>query len=98
MGRPDLISQAVSAAEADMSTVRAAADAISTAIGDVKPWLTQETWEGHAAAEWAGRWEIFYRAVQSCLNDLPSAESDIVSAVQTQMIKLEAERRKASKA
>jgi uncharacterized protein YukE len=101
MGRLDLVSQAVSDAEADMNTVRVAAHAISTAIGNVKPWLTPETWEGKAAAAWAGEWESFYRVVQNCLNDLPAAESDIVSAVQAQMTKVvraEAQRRHAPKA
>ena len=63
-----------------MNKVQAAADAISAAIRGVKPWLTPETWEGNAATAWAGEWESFYHAVQSCLNDLPFAESAIVSA------------------
>jgi hypothetical protein len=88
----DIVGQAVWAAKADMNTVQAAADAISTAIGSVKPWLTPETWEGNAATAWVGEWESFYHIVQNCLNDLPSAESDIVSAVQTQMIRAEAQR------
>jgi hypothetical protein len=94
MGSGDIVSQAVSAAQADMNTVQAAADAITTAAAKVKPWLTPETWEGNAAATWTGEWESFYQAVQSCLNDLPSAESEIVSAVQTQMTQL-AQRRAA---
>ena len=75
-----------------MNTVQAAADAISTAIGGVKPWLTPETWAGNAATAWVGEWESFYHLVQNCLNDLPYAESDIVSAVQTQMIQAAAQR------
>jgi uncharacterized protein YukE len=75
--------QPVWAAQADMNTVQAAADAISTAIGDVRRWLTPETWEGQAATEWVGEWTSFYQGVQSCLDDLPYAESGIVSAVQT---------------
>jgi hypothetical protein len=98
MGSGDIVGQAVSAAEADMNTVQAAADAISTAIGSVRPWLTPETWKGNAAAAWAGGWESFYRVVQSCLNDLPSVEADIVSAVQTQMMQIEAQHRQASNA
>ncbi|MGA8462062.1 MAG: hypothetical protein WB800_42195 [Streptosporangiaceae bacterium] len=89
----DIVGQAVSDAEADMNKVQAAADAISAAIRGVKPWLTPETWEGNAATAWAGEWESFYHAVQSCLNDLPSAESAIVSAVQTQMMQIEAQHR-----
>jgi uncharacterized protein YukE len=96
MGSGDIVSQAVSAAQADMNTVQAAADAIATAAGKVKPWLTPETWEGNAATAWAGEWESFYQALQSCLNDLSSAESQIVSAVQTQVTQLEARRQEAS--
>ena len=92
MGSGDIVGQAVSAAAADMNQVQMAADAISTAIGGVKPWLTPETWEGNAATAWVGEWESFYHTVQSCLNDLPYAESGIVSAVQAQMIQAEAQR------
>ena len=95
MGSGDIVGQAVSAAQADMNTVQAAADAIITAVGKVRPWLTPQTWEGNAAATWTGDWESFYRTVQSCLDGLPSAESDIVSAVQTQMTQI-AQRRDAS--
>jgi uncharacterized protein YukE len=90
MGWGDLVGQAVSAAEADMNTVQAAADAISAAIGQVKPWLTAETWEGAAATAWVGEWTSFYQGVQSCLANLPSAEADVVATVRTQMMKVEA--------
>jgi uncharacterized protein YukE len=89
MGWGDLVGQAVSAAESDMSTVQAAADAISAAIGQVKPWLTAETWEGAAASAWVGEWTSFYQGVQSCLSSLPAAEADVVSAVRSQMMKVE---------
>jgi uncharacterized protein YukE len=85
MGWGDIVGQAVDDAQADMNTVQSAADAVSAAISNVKPWLTSETWEGDAATAWVGEWTSFYQGVQNCLNNLPSAESDIVSAVQTQM-------------
>jgi hypothetical protein len=88
MGGSFTVGQAVSMAESDMNTVQQAADAISTAIGKVKQWLTPETWRGQEATDWAGNWTTLYNSVQSCLNDLPSAESQIVSAVQTQMAEL----------
>jgi uncharacterized protein YukE len=97
MGSGDIVGQAVAAAQADMNTVQAAADAIGAAVGKVRPWLTRETWEGNAAATWTGEWETFYRTVQNCLNDLPSAESDIVSAVRTQMLQIAAQRSEAPK-
>ena len=85
MGLGDIVGQAVEAAQADMNTVQSAADAISAAIANVKPWLTPETWDGDAATAWVGQWTSFYQGVQNCLNNLPYAESDVVSAVQTQM-------------
>jgi uncharacterized protein YukE len=99
MGVGNLVSEAISAAEGDMTTVQAAADAISDAIGKVKPWLTTETWEGDAATAWAGEWTSFYRGVQNCLSNLQSAETDVVSAVRTQMTQIiTAEERKAATA
>lgn len=90
----DIVAQSVSDAEADMNRVQLAADAISDAISRVRPWLTPETWDGAAATSWGDDWVSFYQGVQSCLNDLPAAESSIISAVETQMIQIEAQRRR----
>ena len=50
----DFVEEAVQAAAADMGTVQAAADAISGAIGQVKPLLSGQTWTGPAADAWEG--------------------------------------------
>lgn len=98
MGGSYTVAQAVQYAEADMNAVQAAADAIHTAIKKVEQWLTPETWRGQAATEWAGNWRTFYHGVQICLSDLPHAESDIKSAVQTQMTELVQRTREAATA
>jgi hypothetical protein len=85
MGYGDLVSQAVDIAESDMSNVQAAADAISGAISKAWPWMNSSTWKGPAAQNWQVEWQGFYTAVKSCLGELPSAESSVVSDTQTQM-------------
>lgn len=85
MGWGALIEEAVSAAEDDMSRVQAAAEAINTAIGKVRPLLTKGTWDGPPATAWIGDWNGFYQSVQSMLGGLPAAEAAVVSKVQTDM-------------
>jgi uncharacterized protein YukE len=80
----DYVAEAVQAATGDMARVQAAADAISGAIGKVRPWLTGQTWTGRAATAWEGEWTSLYNSVQSCLNSLPSAEASVISAVRQQ--------------
>lgn len=80
----NLVGEAVGAAEADMGTVQAAADAISSAIGKVRPLLSGQTWTGPAATAWEGDWNSFYAGVMSCLNSLPSAEASVIAAVRQQ--------------
>lgn len=80
----NIVGDAVSSAEADMSKVQAAADAISTAIGKVQPWLGGDTWTGPAATAWEGDWNSFYGTVLGVLNSLPSAEASVISGVQKQ--------------
>jgi uncharacterized protein YukE len=85
MGYGDLVQQAVDAAADDMGNVQAAADAISAAISKASPWMNSQTWQGPAAANWQAEWQGFYRTVQNCLGELPSAESSVISETQTQM-------------
>jgi uncharacterized protein YukE len=80
----NIVGDAMSSAEADMSRVQTAADAIGTAIGKVQPWLGGDTWTGPAATSWEGDWSSFYATVQGVLNSLPSAESSVISGVQKQ--------------
>jgi uncharacterized protein YukE len=80
----NFVEEAVQAAAADMGTVQAAADAISGAIGQVKPLLSGQTWTGPAADAWEGDWNACYSAVLSCLNALPAAESSVIAGVQRQ--------------
>lgn len=94
----DIVGQAVSDAEADMGRVQAAAAAISDAIGAVRHWLGPDTWKGKAATDWTNNWTSLYGRVQGCLNDLPSAETNIVTAVRTQMIQIETHRNQAPSA
>lgn len=79
-----VVQEAVEAASGDMGNVQAAADAISAAISKVTPWLNGDTWTGSAATSWEGDWRSFYASVKNCLNDLPSAESNIIHAAETQ--------------
>ncbi len=79
-----IVQEAVDAASDDMGNVRAAADAISAAISQVTPWLNGQTWTGSAAMSWEGDWNTFYATVKGCLNDLPAAESSIISSTRTQ--------------
>jgi hypothetical protein len=85
VGNSYLVQEAVEDASADMGKVQTAADAISAAISKVTPWLTGQTWTGHAATSWEGDWNTFYATVKSCLNDLPAAEASVVSSTRTQM-------------
>ena len=85
MGNSYLVQEAVEDASADMGKVQTAADAISAAISKVTPWLNGQTWTGNAATSWEGDWNTFYATVKSCLNDLPAAESSVVSSTRTQM-------------
>ena len=85
MGWGDIIAEAVGEAQDDMARVQAAAQAIQQAIGSVQPLLTSDTWEGPAATAWIGQWQSFYKAVQSCLDSLPAAESEVVSQVRASM-------------
>jgi uncharacterized protein YukE len=85
-----MVQEAVEDASYDMGRVQAAADAISAAIAKVTPWLSGQTWTGSAATAWEGDWNTFYASVQSCLNDLPAAESSVISATRTQMEQLAA--------
>jgi len=80
----NFVEEAVQAAAADMGTVQAAAEAISGAIGQVKPLLSGQTWTGPAADAWEGDWNACYSAVLSCLNALPAAESSVIAGVQRQ--------------
>ena len=91
-----MVQQAVEAASDDMGKVQAAADAISAAIAKVTPWLNGQTWTGSAAASWEGDWNSFYATVKSCLNDLPAAESSIISATRTQVEALVAKQHQAA--
>lgn len=91
-----MVQQAVEAAADDMGNVQAAADAISAAISKVTPWLNGQTWTGSAATSWEGDWNSFYATVKSCLNDLPAAESSVISATQTQMEQLAAKQHQAA--
>ena len=92
----DMVQQAVEAAANDMGNVQAAADAISAAIAKVTPWLNGDTWTGGAAVAWEGDWNSFYATVKSCLNDLPAAESSVISSTQTQMEALAAKQHQAA--
>jgi hypothetical protein len=85
----NLVAEAVGDAEADMGTVQTAADAISNAIGKVRPLLSGQTWTGPAATAWEGDWTSFYGAVMSCLNSLPSAEASVIAGVRQQAEQLE---------
>jgi hypothetical protein len=85
MGYGALIQEAVEDASSDMGRVQQAADAISTAIGKVTPLLGGQTWTGHDADVWENEWQSQYRAVQSVLGDLPSAETSVVGDTRTQM-------------
>ena len=85
----DIIGDAVSAAEADMSKVQAAADAISAAIGKVRPLLGGDTWTGPAASAWEGDWNSFYGTVTGVLNSLPSAEASVINGVRQQAEQLQ---------
>lgn len=78
------VESCVSDAQTDMSSVQAAADAISAAIDAVKPLLGGQTWTGPAADAWEGDWNTCYASVLNCLYDLPAAEASVVSAVRTQ--------------
>jgi hypothetical protein len=91
-----MVQQAVEAACDDMGNVQAAADAISAAIAKVTPWLNGQTWTGGAATSWEGDWNSFYASVKSCLNDLPAAESSIISSTRTQMEALVAKQHQAA--
>jgi uncharacterized protein YukE len=91
-----MVQQAVEAACDDMDKVQAAADAISAAIAKVTPWLNGQTWTGSAATSWEGDWNSFYATVKSCLNDLPAAESSIISSTRTQMEALAAKQHQAA--
>ena len=91
-----MVQQAVEAASDEMGNVQAAADAISAAIAKVTPWLNGQTWTGSAATSWEGDWNSFYATVKSCLNDLPAAESSIISSTRTQMEALAAKQHQAA--
>ena len=91
-----MVQEAVEDAASDMGNVQAAADAISAAIAKVTPWLSGQTWTGSAATAWEGDWNTFYATVTSCLNDLPAAESSVISATRTQMEKLAAQQNHAA--
>jgi uncharacterized protein YukE len=91
-----MVQQAVEAASNDMGNVQAAADAISDAIAKVTPWLSGQTWTGSAATSWEGDWNSFYATVKSCLNDLPAAESSVISSTRTQMEQLAAKQHSAA--
>jgi uncharacterized protein YukE len=91
MGWGDLIAEAVSDAQNEMSGVESAAEAIQAAINDVRPLLTSGTWQGPAATAWIGQWQGLYSAVQSCLASLPAAEAQVVSQVRTSMEKAAAQ-------
>jgi hypothetical protein len=91
-----MVQQAVEAACDDMDKVQVAADAISAAIAKVTPWLNGQTWTGSAATSWEGDWNSFYATVKSCLNDLPAAESSIISSTRTQMEALAAKQHQAA--
>jgi uncharacterized protein YukE len=91
-----MVQQAVEAAASEMGNVQAAADAISAAISKVAPWLNGDTWTGGSAAAWEGDWNSFYATVKSCLNDLPAAESSVISSTRTQMEQLVAKQHQAA--
>lgn len=90
-----MVEEAVQAAAADMAKVQAAADAISAAVGKVKPTLSGQTWTGPAATAWEGDWNSCYSAVLSCLNALPAAEASVIADVQRQAEQLAARQAKA---
>jgi uncharacterized protein YukE len=85
MGYGDLVQQAVDDAADDMGNVQAAADAISDAISKAWPWMNSQTWKGPAAQNWQSEWQGFYRGVQNCLGELPSAESSVINDTRTQL-------------
>jgi hypothetical protein len=89
MGYGALIQEAVDDASNDMGNVQQAADAITAAIAKVTPLLGGQTWTGHDADVWENDWNTLYNSVKSVLGDLPSAETDVVNAVRTQMEALE---------
>lgn len=88
MGWGDVIAEAVGEAQTDMARVQSAAQAIQQAISSVQPLLTSATWQGPAATAWIGQWQSFYKAVQSCLDSLPAAETQVVSQVRATMEKI----------
>jgi uncharacterized protein YukE len=91
MGYGNLVQEAVTDAETDMGTVNDAAQAIITAINAAKTWITDQTWTGSAATSWCGDWNGFYGQLLNLLNNqLPGAETTVVSNVRTQMEKLAA--------
>lgn len=80
----DYVGQAVADARNDMGSVQAAAGAISAAISKCEQYMNAGTWSGPAATSWQADWTGFYKTVQGLLNDLPSAEASVISAVQAQ--------------
>src|SRR5450755_2043026 len=88
MGWGDLATADVRDAQAAMRQVEGAAQAIQKAIGNVRPWLTPDTWQSGEATAWIGDWQSFYQAAQSCLGSLPAAEAQVVSQVRTSTEKM----------
>ena len=91
----NIVGDAVSSAEADMSRVQTAADAITAAIGKVRPLLGGDTWTGPAATAWEGEWNSFYGTVLGVLNSLPSAEASVINGVRQQAEQLQKQLAKA---
>jgi hypothetical protein len=86
MGYGDIVAQAVQSTQADMAQANAAAQAIVTAVGSAKPWITDQTWTGNPARQWCGDWNGFYQQLMGLLDgQLPNAETQVVNKVRTQM-------------
>jgi hypothetical protein len=81
MGLGQLAAEEIASARSDMSTLNAAAEAINTAINNARSWLDGRTWSGHAADTWTGGWEVQFRALQSLLAALPTAETQVITEV-----------------
>lgn len=81
MGLGQLAAEEIASARADMATLSAAAEAISTAISNARQWMNGQTWNGPAADAWMADWEAQFRDLQSLLGALPAAESRVIQNV-----------------
>lgn len=81
MGLGQLAAEDIASTKSDMATVNAAADAINTAINNVRRWLDGKTWTGDAADAWMGDWNAQFGRLQSLLRQLPATEGRVVAKV-----------------